>query len=105
MSRDLATDGPIFANLVSKDEQDLKETSHEKAYHDLQRSRGRHRFLKIGLIMFTRLKTPLLLSTNKKMASPFTMISKVQVETEFPEPSVAVYVTVVVPIGKGSPEL
>ena len=30
-SRDLATDGPIFANLVSKDAQDLKEKSHEKA--------------------------------------------------------------------------
>ena len=32
MSRDLATDGPIFANLVSKDAQDLKEKSHEKAW-------------------------------------------------------------------------
>ena len=27
MSHDLATDGPIFANLVSKDAQDLKETN------------------------------------------------------------------------------
>ena len=30
-SRDLATVSPIFANLVSKDAQDLKEKSHEKA--------------------------------------------------------------------------
>ena len=36
-SRDLATDGPIFANLVSKDAQDLKEKSHEKACRDLRR--------------------------------------------------------------------
>ena len=87
----------ISANLVSQDSYDLKERTHEKACHDLWRSRGSHRFLKI--------KTRLVLSTNKQMASPFTIISKVQVETEFPEPSVAVYVTVVVPIGKGSPEL
>ena len=33
------------------------------------------------------------------------MIRKVQVETELPELSVAVYVTVVGPIGKLSPEL
>ena len=39
-SRDLATDGPIFANLVSKDAQDLKEKSNEKACRDLRRSRG-----------------------------------------------------------------
>ena len=38
-SRDLATDGPIFANLVSKDAQDLKEKSHEKACRDLRQSR------------------------------------------------------------------
>ena len=37
-SRDLATDGP-FSNLVSKDAQDLKEKSHEKACRDLRRSR------------------------------------------------------------------
>ena len=29
-----------FANLVSKDAQDLKEKSHEKACRDLRRSRG-----------------------------------------------------------------
>ena len=39
-SRDLATDGPIFANLVSKDAQDLKEKTHEKACRDLRWSRG-----------------------------------------------------------------
>ena len=44
MSRDLATDGPIFANLVSKDAQDLKEKSHEKACRDLRRSRGSRGF-------------------------------------------------------------
>ena len=60
-SPDLATDGPIFANLVSKDAQDLKEKSREKACRDLRRSRGSHRFragggeippppVKIGLI-------------------------------------------------------
>ena len=43
-SRDLATDGPIFANLVSKDAQDLKEKSHEKACRDLRRSRGSRGF-------------------------------------------------------------
>ena len=43
-SRDLATDGPIFANLVSQDAKDLKEKSHEKACRDLRRSRGSHRF-------------------------------------------------------------
>ena len=59
--RDLATDGPIFANLVSKDAQDLKEKSHEKACRDLRRSRGSRGFragggqidpppVKIGLI-------------------------------------------------------
>ena len=37
-SRDLATDGLIFANLVSKDAQDLKEKSHEKACRDLRQS-------------------------------------------------------------------
>ena len=42
--RDLATDGPIFANLVSKDAQDLKEKSHEKACRDLRRSRGSRGF-------------------------------------------------------------
>ena len=30
-SRDLTTDGPIFANWVSKDAQDLKEKTHEEA--------------------------------------------------------------------------
>ena len=44
MSRDLATDGPIFANLVSKDVQDLKKKSHEKACRDLRRSRGSRGF-------------------------------------------------------------
>ena len=39
MLRDLATDGPIFANLVSKDALDLKEKSHEKACRDQRRSR------------------------------------------------------------------
>ena len=29
--QNVTTDGPIFANLVSKDAQDLKEKSHEKA--------------------------------------------------------------------------
>ena len=44
-SRDLATDGPIFANLVSKDAQDLKEKSHEKACRDLRPgSRGSRGF-------------------------------------------------------------
>ena len=38
-SRDLATDGPIFANLVSKDAQDLKEKSHKKSCRDQRRSR------------------------------------------------------------------
>ena len=42
--RDLATDGPIFANLVSKDAQDLKEKSHEKVCRDLRRSRGSRGF-------------------------------------------------------------
>ena len=32
MSRDLVTDGPIFANLASKDPQDLKEKTNEKAF-------------------------------------------------------------------------
>ena len=35
---------------------------------------------------------------------PLTAISKVQDETELPEPSVAVYVTLVLPMGKASPE-
>ena len=43
-SRDLATDCPIFANLVSKDAQDLKEKSHENACRDLRRSRGSRGF-------------------------------------------------------------
>ena len=43
-SRDLATDGPIFANLVSKDAQDLEEKSHEKVCRDLRRSRGSRGF-------------------------------------------------------------
>ena len=42
--RDLATDGPIFANLVSFDAQDLKEKSHEKACRNLRRSRGSRGF-------------------------------------------------------------
>ena len=33
------TSRPIFANLVSKDAQDLKEKSHEKVWRDLRRSR------------------------------------------------------------------
>ena len=53
-SRDLATDGPIFANLVSKE---VKEKTHEKACRDLRRSRGSRGFrtdpppppVKIGL--------------------------------------------------------
>ena len=43
-SRDLATDGPIFANLVSKDAQDLKEKSNEKTCRELLRSRGSRGF-------------------------------------------------------------
>ena len=43
-SCDLVTDGPIFANLVSKDAQDLKEKTHEKACRDLRRSRSSRRF-------------------------------------------------------------
>ena len=35
---------------------------------------------------------------------PVTVTMKKQVEIEFPEPSVAVYVTVVIPIGKSVPE-
>ena len=35
----IATDGPIFANLVSKDALDLKEKSHEKACRDQRQSR------------------------------------------------------------------
>ena len=34
----------FFANLVSKDAQDLKEKSHEKACRDLRRSRGSRGF-------------------------------------------------------------
>ena len=47
----LATDGPIFANLVSKDVQDLKEKTHERACRDLRQSRGSRGFrtVKIGL--------------------------------------------------------
>ena len=35
---------------------------------------------------------------------PIIVTSKVQLDTKFPDPSVAVYVTVVVPIEKESPE-
>ena len=52
-SRDLATDGPIYANLVSKDAQDLNEKSHEKACRDLRRSRGSHRFRAGGGVKLT----------------------------------------------------
>ena len=38
MSRDLATDDLIFANLVSKYATDLKEKTHEKACRDLRQS-------------------------------------------------------------------
>ena len=37
-------DGPIFANLVSKDVQDLKGKSHEKTCRELLRSRGSREF-------------------------------------------------------------
>ena len=51
-SRDLATDGPIFANLVSKDALDLKEKSHEKACRDQRRSR-RSRGFRAGGVKLT----------------------------------------------------
>ena len=45
--------GPIFANLVSKDAQDLKEKSHEKACRDLRWSRGSRGFRAGGGVKLT----------------------------------------------------
>ena len=44
---------PIFANLVSKDVQDLKEKSHEKACRDLRWSRGSRGFRAGGGVKLT----------------------------------------------------
>ena len=44
------TSRPIFANLVSKDAQDLKEKSHEKACCDQRRSRHSRGFRAGGQI-------------------------------------------------------